>query len=151
MSEQGLGRWPVEVEIPVAWGDMDAFGHVNNTVFLRWFETARIAYFDRAGISERKESEGIGPILARQVIDYRLPITYPDRMQVATTVTKLGNTSLTMAFRIKSLQQAGALAAEGEGVIVMLDYRRGTKFPLDQRLRSGILQLESTGLGANDV
>ena len=36
---------PVSVQIPVAWGDMDAFGHVNNTVYLRWFETARIAFF----------------------------------------------------------------------------------------------------------
>ena len=40
-----LGSWPVSVELPVQWGEMDDFGHVNNAVFLRWFESARIAYF----------------------------------------------------------------------------------------------------------
>ena len=46
MSEV-LQGYPVTVEIPVAWGDMDAYGHVNNTMYFRYFETARIAYFYR--------------------------------------------------------------------------------------------------------
>ena len=51
MSET-LGRWPVTLEIPVQWGEMDAFGHVNNVVYLRWFESVRIAYFERCGVLE---------------------------------------------------------------------------------------------------
>ncbi len=64
-----LGRWPVTIELPVQWGDMDSFGHVNNVKYLRWFESARIAYFERAGVMV--EMPGVGPILARQEIDYR--------------------------------------------------------------------------------
>ena len=46
----GLSRWPVTIELPVQWGELDSFGHVNNVVFLRWFESARIAYFERCGV-----------------------------------------------------------------------------------------------------
>ncbi len=41
MTSGALGKWPVTVELPVQWGDMDAFGHVNNAVYLRWFESRR--------------------------------------------------------------------------------------------------------------
>ncbi len=44
-----LSEFPVVLEIPVAWGDMDAMLHVNNTVYLRWFECARMEYFSRIG------------------------------------------------------------------------------------------------------
>ena len=42
-------RYPVSIVIPVAWGDMDAFQHVNNVTYGRWLESARIAYFRRIG------------------------------------------------------------------------------------------------------
>ena len=64
MVKHELGRWPLVVEIPVVWGDLDAFRHVNNTVFLRWFETARIAYFERIGITSDLERQARAPILA---------------------------------------------------------------------------------------
>ena len=138
-----MHRWPVTIELPVQWGDMDSFGHVNNVVYLRWFESARIAYFERAGILAQMPD--LGPIQARQVIDYRLPLKYPDRLLVSTTVTKLGNTSFTMALRIRSHANDRAIAAEGEAVIVMVDYRSGRKVPLSAELRESIEKLESTG------
>ncbi|MGZ6143774.1 MAG: acyl-CoA thioesterase [Myxococcales bacterium] len=138
-----MNRWPVTIELPVQWGDMDSFGHVNNVVYLRWFESARITYFERAGILAGMPD--VGPIQARQVIDYRLPLTYPDRLLVSTTVTKLGNTSFTMGLRLRSHANDRAIAAEGEAVIVMVDYRNGRKVPLGDALRASIEALESTG------
>jgi acyl-CoA thioester hydrolase len=138
-----LGRWPVTVEIPVQWGDMDAFGHVNNVVYLRWFESARIAYFERAGILSRMPE--IGPIQARQEIDYRLPLRYPDRLLVSATVSKLGNTSFTMSLRLRSHAHDRAIAAEGIAVIVMIDYRNNRKAPLSVDLRNRIEALEAQG------
>src|ERR1700755_2755806 len=98
-----LERWPVALEIPVAWGDMDAFQHVNNTVYLRWCESARILYFQRAGLLLQMASDGVGPILARAVLDYRRPVIYPDRVRVEATASHLGNTSFGMKYRITSL------------------------------------------------
>ena len=77
-----LSGFPVVLEIPVAWGDMDAMGHVNNTVFLRWFESARIEYFDRIGWEARAGGSGPGPILAKTSCVFMLPIAHPDTVWV---------------------------------------------------------------------
>ena len=142
MSELVAGRWPISVELPVQWGEMDSFAHVNNVTYLRWFETARIAYFEAAGILARMESERIGPILARSTIDYKIPLTYPDRVTAQAAVTKLGNTSFTMAMRLTSGSRGGAVAAEGENVIVLVDYRTQHKVPLWDGLRARIAELQ---------
>jgi acyl-CoA thioester hydrolase len=138
-----LGKWPVTIELPVQWGDMDAFGHVNNVAYLRWFESARIAYFERAGILTGMPD--LGPILARQEIDYRLPLRYPDRLLVSATVSKLGGTSLTMSLRLRSQKHERAIAAEGVAVIVHFDYRAGRKVALPEDLRQRIEALEASG------
>ena len=143
MSTGPLGRWPVTIELAVQWGEMDSFGHVNNVVYLRWFESVRIAYFERAGILEGMPD--VGPIQARQEIDYRLPLRYPDRLLASITVTKLGNTSFTMQVRLRSQAHDRAIAAEGVTVIVMMDYRNGRKVPLGEQLRARIHALEATG------
>jgi acyl-CoA thioester hydrolase len=143
--DPALGRWPVAVEIPVAWGDMDAFGHVNNTVYLRWFETARIAYFERTGVIDRMKRDGVGPILARTAIDFRLPLRYPDTVRAGATVSRFGKTSFVMSYRVTSAANAGATAAEGEGVIVLVDYAKGGSVPLDEATKSAVLALEAGG------
>jgi acyl-CoA thioester hydrolase len=134
-------HWPITVEVPVAWGDMDAFGHVNNAVYLRWFETARIACFERIGLIDRMKSEHVGPILARAVVDYRRPVVYPDTVCVRTTVSRLGTTSFVLSYRVESSTLGGAVVAEGETVVVLLDYRTGAKVPLDEALRARIAEL----------
>jgi len=137
-----MNRWPVSLQLPVQWGDMDSFQHVNNVSYLRWFESARIAYFEAAAILEGMPA--VGPILARQTIDYRLPLTYPDTLRASATVTRLGNTSFTMGLRVES-EKRRKIAAEGEAVIVMLDYRTGQKVPLTDDLRARIEGLEAAG------
>jgi acyl-CoA thioester hydrolase len=137
-----LGTWPICIRLPVQWGEMDAFAHVNNVAFLRWFETGRIAYFERVGLLTLMERTGQGPILARTTIDYRLPLAWPDTVTVHATVARLGTTSFTMGYRVTSEAQGGAIAAEGEGVIVLVDYRGGGKVALPDDLRSAILALE---------
>lgn len=137
-----MNRWPVTIELPVQWGEMDSFQHVNNVTYLRWFESARIAYFERAGILAGMPDTG--PIQARQEIDYRLPLTYPDSVRVAATVSRLGNSSFTMGLRVRSKKHDRAIAAEGVAVIVMFDYRAGRKVPLSAALREAIERLEAS-------
>lgn len=128
--------FPVALDIPVAWGDMDSFGHVNNTIYFRWCESARIAYFEACGLNEKNRRERIGPILARASVDFRKPVTFPDRVRASASVTKLGNTSFVMVYRLVS--EAQGLVAEGESVIVLFDYAKGAKVPLDDELRRRI-------------
>jgi len=123
------------VRVPVAWGDMDAFQHVNNTVYLRWFETARIDWFERV---QFRSAGGAGPILARTEIDYRLPVTWPDTIAVAVGVLSVGRSSVTLGYRITSEKLGGAVAAEGLTVIVLFDYGAKQSVPLDDALRARV-------------
>lgn len=143
--EPGLGRWPLAVEIPVAWGDMDAFGHVNNAVFVRWFETARVDYLIRAGLMGPRRPDGAGPILARVAVDYRAPVDYPDTVRAEATAVRFGHTSVSMRQRVTSLSTR-ALVAEGDAIIVMLDYRTGARVALDEGMKRRILDLEARGV-----
>ncbi len=133
----------VTVEIPVQWGDMDAFGHVNNTVYFRWFESARIVYFEKIGLNERMKREKKGPILARTSCDYAKPLTYPDTVRVSTKVVKQGNTSFVMEYSVTSAKHGDA--AKGEGVVVLIDYDKGGKVPLDDELRARMKALDEEG------
>ena len=67
-----LSAYPVITEQAVIWGDMDAFQHVNNTIYFRWFETARIRYFEEIGFLEHLEATGVGPILAETSCRFRV-------------------------------------------------------------------------------
>ncbi len=79
MKEKLLEDFSVIVEFPVAWGEMDALSHVNNVAYFRYFENARIAYFDRIKIWELMEKTGMGPILASTQCWFRFPLTYPEQ------------------------------------------------------------------------
>ncbi len=128
--------WPVTFPVQVAWAEMDAFGHVNNTVYLRWFESARIHFFEQLGMATTVSSAAKAwPILAHSAVDYRSPVVYPDTIDVAARVTKLGTTSFTMEYRASSRAQ-GKVVAEGVGVVVMIDPKTGVKQPLDPDLRT---------------
>jgi len=122
---------------------MDAFHHVNNVVYARWVESARVAHFTRIGIMEPPRADGVGPILGRITIDFRRPVTYPDTIRVDATVTRTGTSSFTMAYRIWSTAERTEVAT-GEDVIVVFDYRTGRSTPVDDVLRAAILSLEAT-------
>lgn len=140
---EGLAGWPVRLHLPVQWGEMDALRHVNNAVYLRWVESARMEYFLRCGILARVETHDIGPILATTTIDFKAPVSHPGVVVAEATVTRLGNTSLTMGYRIRKESPAGPLAAEATGVVVLVEYGTGRKVALDDAIREGIRALET--------
>ena len=139
-----LPNYPVIIDLPVAWGDMDAFQHVNNTVYFRYFENARIAYFEQAGITIEREHTAIGPILASASCKFKFPLTYPDTVKVGVRVAEMGEDRFTMHFRIVSTRH-NRLAAEGDGVIVSYNYRENRKVPLPDAVRAQIEALENRG------
>ncbi len=140
-----LPDFPVTVELPVLWGDMDAFGHVNNTVFFRYFECARIAYFDEIGYVAVMEEQGVGPILAETSCRFRRPLKYPDRVVVGARVSTVGEDRFTMEYRIWS-EHWGGVAGKGEGLIVSFDYRANKRVPLPDSI---VAAIERVGGRAN--
>lgn len=120
---------PVSIEIPVAWGDMDSFGHVNNTIYLRWFESARIAFFMEVGVPHRDIDHGQAPILARTSCEFELPLTFPDTVRVECSIERIGTKSFTMRYQVFS-RARGRRAAQGDGVVVWYDYSTQSTAPL---------------------
>jgi len=134
------------MEMPVFWGDQDAFGHVNNLVYLGWAETARVDYLIKVGLWEMIDTLKIGPILASISCNYRKPVTYPDTVRVGTRVTRLGNSSFGMEHRIVSVT-AGAVVAEVDSTLVVIDYRDGRPTPVPQSVRQAIEAFQASGNG----
>src|SRR5262245_11332785 len=121
-----LASFPVVITVPVAWGEMDAFQHVNNSVYFRYFESARIAYFERLQFMDLMQTTGVGPILASTQCRFRIPLTYPDTMRVGAKITDIADDRFVMRYAVVS-QRLQKIAAEGEGVIVSFNYRENQK------------------------
>ncbi len=123
-----LKDYPINTHQDVRWGDMDAFGHVNNTVYFRYFEDIRIDFFDRTQVNQHMKATKIGPILATTQCQFRAPLTHPDHITVGTRITELDNLKtgekrFIMEYAVFSDQQ-NCVAAKGEGAIVYYDYNQ---------------------------
>ena len=137
-----LDDFPVTVDRPVTWGQLDAFNHVNNTVYFRYFEDVRIATFEQVGFVEHMKQTQCGPILASTACRYRIPLTYPDTVTVGTHIQDMGEDRFTMIYRVVSHQHQ-AVAAEGEGRIVVFDYANNVKAPLPDTIRAALESLKA--------
>ena len=145
-KHQLLADFPVTITLPVQWGDMDAFGHVNNTVPIRWFESARIAYLEQAGLSNMMASSSIGPILAAIHCDYRKQVVYPDTVEIGARVGRLGRSSFTLRHAVVS-HAGGWICAEGESTVVVFNYEAQRPVRIPQSVRDAASELEEKSLG----
>ncbi len=138
-----LAGFPVVIEQAVVWGEMDAYRHVNNTVYFRYFENARLEYFRRLGWFEYERESGVGPILAATQARFRKPLTYPDTVWIGGRVSSLADDRFTLEHRVVS-QRLNAVACEGEGTVVTFHYQRGEKVSIPDELRRRIAELEAS-------
>ncbi|MCI0380010.1 MAG: acyl-CoA thioesterase, partial [Gemmataceae bacterium] len=84
-----LAGYPVIITQPVVWGDMDAYQHVNNTVYFRYFENARLEYFRRLDWFTFERETGIGPILQATHARFRIALAYPDSVSIGARLTSI--------------------------------------------------------------
>ncbi len=140
-SRHLLDEFPVVVTVPILWGDEDSFGHVNNIIYLRWAETARVEYLMRIGLWGMLKEEGVGPIVAALSCDYRRPLEYPDEVRIGARVTSIGNTSFKMAHRIVSVRHR-QVAAEVKSALVVLDYNVKKPVRVPDSVRKAIEEIE---------
>jgi acyl-CoA thioester hydrolase len=138
-----LKDYPVIVEFPVAWGEMDAMNHVNNIVYFRYFESARIAYFEKIDVISYMTETGIGPILATTSCKFKIPLSYPDKVLIGAKVVSIEEDRFVMNYLVVSAKHQ-KVAAEGDGVIVTLNYREGKKVTVPEVVRQKILDIEKS-------
>jgi acyl-CoA thioester hydrolase len=134
MSE--LQHYPIIHVQNVAWGDMDAFGHVNNAMYYRYVESARLAYLDALNIL----NEGILTVVHSNQCRYLKPVVYPDQLKVAARIEEIRNSALRMHYVLWSERQQ-SIVATSEAIIVCLD-KNMQKTEIPEYIRQRIKELE---------
>lgn len=130
---------------PLRWSDMDAFGHVNNVVFLRYLEEARIDFMFRLAPGDGSPSFSGGSVVARHEIDYKRPLVHRhEPVTVESWVTKIGAASLTIAYEIKDADQVYVAAST---VVVPYDLEAARPRRISEEERSFLLEYLDDGDG----
>ena len=137
-----MKQFPVTLNFPVHWGDMDSLHHVNNAKYLTWFESARIELFRQVGIIADRPSS-VGPILATTTCDFLKPVVWPANVVVGVRVPSVGNTSFTTEYGVSLENNPENLVARGTGVIVLVNYETGEKVRVSDDIRQKIDRLTS--------
>ncbi|MBI5861167.1 MAG: acyl-CoA thioesterase [Rhodocyclales bacterium] len=121
-------------QLPIRWGDLDALNHVNNTVYFRYMEQARIEWLEALGFTvERVQAEG--PIIVNASCTFLIPLTYPGAVECRIFTGEPGRSSLPTFYE---LRRAGdeTLYAEGASKIVWINNSTGKSTPLPEKLHS---------------
>ncbi|MBY8984556.1 MAG: acyl-CoA thioesterase [Candidatus Lokiarchaeota archaeon] len=140
MAEE-LKNFPIVLEMPVRWGDMDARGHVNNTIYYRYFESSRIALFELLNVYTDPTTALIAPILSYQDCHYKAPLTYPDIIYVGAKIKGVEESKIIIQHSLKS-KRLNRIAAEGEAHIVWYNYQEKKKAVIPDDLRQEIVKLK---------
>lgn len=127
------GRLVRTDRVPMRWGEMDALGHMNNVAYFRYFEQARISWFDGLDISYKQGSEG--PILGTLSCRYIRPAVYPADIEVTTYVGKPGRSSFAMFHEMYLAGDPQTLFAQAQAVMVWIDISEGKSRPLPDWMR----------------
>ncbi len=142
MSRLTLNDFTIKVSLPVQWGDMDAANHVNNAVYMRWVESARLAYFTKMGMDTSFRGQDAGPILAWQDCKYIFPVTYPDTVIVGARTLQVEADRFRMECGIFS-EKHDRLVAIAKQVIVPYNFKQLQKTTMPEAWLLGIDRIEA--------
>lgn len=120
--------------IPIRWGDMDALGHVNNTVYFRYMEQARISWFHGLGL--KGSAAGEGPAVINASCTFLKHLVYPGNVEVKTYVGQAGRSTLETWIELRPSYDPDVVYAEGSAKVIWVDYKKGKSAPLPEKLRS---------------
>lgn len=120
--------------MPIRWGDMDAMGHVNNTVYFRYLEQARIEWFVVAGC--HPDPKGEGPVIINAHCTFIKQLVYPGEIEVRTYAGVPGRSSFETYQEIRRVDQPEVLAADGGAKVVWVNFPTEKSMPLPDRIRA---------------
>lgn len=119
--------------IPIRWGDMDAYGHVNNTLYFRYMEQVRIEYLESIGYSV--PSEKASPVIINAACTFLIPLTYPGMVEIRMFFGAPGRSSIPSSYEIR-LQGKDTLYAIGDAKIVWIEAASGKSAPIPEDFRT---------------
>lgn len=122
------------LRMPIRWGDMDAMGHVNNTVYFRYLEQARIEWFTEIGCEP--DPLGEGPVIINAHCTFIRQLKYPGDIEVQTYVGPPGRSSFETVQEIRRIDQPEIIAAQGGAKIVWVDFPSEKSVRLPDHIRA---------------
>ena len=131
------------VDLNIEWGDMDALQHVNNIEYFKYFQVARIAYFEKINSDSVFGETPIPLILASTQCKFIYPLTFPDSVSVGVRVDAMADQYFTMKYAVVSHQHQ-RLVAIGDAKVVMFDYVNNKKTSIPDEIRKTIIDLEES-------
>lgn len=143
MSEQLeiLKEFPIKIKIPVAWVEMDIYHHVNNANYFKYFEAARIKYFEAIKINRLYNNEGIGAVLSKASCNFIIPLVYPDNITIGARIVDIQKHYISMEQFITSPKHG--LSAFGESEIVFYDFKKLKKVEIPNGIIEKIKKIEN--------
>jgi acyl-CoA thioester hydrolase len=126
-------RFTHETVIPLRWGDMDAMGHVNNTIYFRYFETTRLEWLYRVG--GPPDLAGRGAVIVNAFCNFVRQLEYPGDIVVRHYVCNPGRSSFDTYLTLERVDQPGVLYAEGGATTVWIDFKAQKSVPLPEAIR----------------
>ena len=117
-----------ELSLPILWGDMDSLGHVNNTVYFKYMEQARVTWIEAISGAVRSEKEG--PVIANAFFNFYRPLVFPGDMVVKLYVADPGRTSIDTFVTIERSDDPGLPYAAGGATLVWVSTQDGRPVPL---------------------
>ena len=129
------------VDLNIEWGDMDALQHVNNIEYFKYFQVARIAYFEKINSDSVFGETPIPLILASTQCKFIYPLTFPDSVSVGVRVDTMADQYFTMKYAVVSHKHQ-RLVAIGDAKVVMFDYVNNKKASIPSEIRKTIIDLE---------
>jgi len=129
------------VDLNIEWGDMDALQHVNNIEYFKYFQVARIAYFEKINSDSVFGETPIPLILASTQCKFIYPLAYPDSVSVGVRVDTMADQYFTMKYAVVSHKHQ-RLVAIGDAKVVMFDYVNNKKASIPSEIRKTIIDLE---------
>jgi acyl-CoA thioester hydrolase len=122
-----------EVLVPLRWGDMDAMGHINNTLYFRYMEVVRLDWIFKVGVSTRLEGEG--PVIINAFCNFLRQLEYPGDVSVTMYVANPGRSSFETYHTIARTDEPGVVYAEGGARTVWTDYAARKSAPMPDWFR----------------
>lgn len=145
-----MDTFKVKISLPVNWADMDAFQHVNNGAFFRYFESARIEYLTRIKFIEYMKRASVGPILAKTSCTFIRPLFYPDKIDVFVRTKEFFSHGMIHEYRVVRSENQ-EICAIGMGSIVAFDYKMNLKTALPDEIKNAVEDLEEHPVTFNDT
>jgi acyl-CoA thioester hydrolase len=122
-----------QMVIPIRWGDMDAMGHVNNTLYFRYLETIRIEWLAQVGA--QPDPSGTGPVIVNAFCSFLRQLEYPGEVLATLFVSSPGRSSFDTWITLERVDQPGVVSAEGGATVVWVDFPSGKSVPMPDALR----------------